>query len=113
VPSNRLKRPYTKRILAFCEKHNIAVPVGFHARNCYRFAIVDMTAVPNKLLAVTSYMESDVVRQLSSLHPEGHEYRILDFKRGRELTHVGEKNLTEIGSFEHELPNELKYLVEP
>ena len=113
MPGNRLKPPYTKRILAFCERYEIAVPVGFHARHCYRFAIVDITERPNKLLAITSYQESGVIRQLTAPIHQGRAFRIFDFKRGRELAYLEGKRLTEIGRFEHELPNELKYLVDP
>ena len=112
MPANRFRLPYSKRIIAYCETNGIAIPVGFHARHTYRFAVVDTGASPPKLLAVTSCMERDVIAQLTAKRNRGKSFRIFDFKCGRELAYAEGKYLTEIGRFSCELPNELKYLVE-
>ncbi len=43
----------------------------------------------------------------------GKQFRVFDFKRRRELEYVEGRHLTEVSRFEHELLDELKYLVDP
>jgi len=46
---------YALRIERFCKVHGIDVPVGFSTRSAYKFALIDTTVEPNKLVAVTDY----------------------------------------------------------
>lgn len=43
----------------------------------------------------------------------GKQFRVFDFKRRRELEYVEDRHLIEVSWFEHELVDELKYLVNP
>jgi hypothetical protein len=91
--------PYAQRILRYCAEHNVEVPSGFHTRSAESFALVDTSAQPNKLVAVTSHLESWVAKYLSSSVAAGRTFRILDFKRGREVVYDGTKKLKTIGTF--------------
>jgi hypothetical protein len=97
---NRRPIPYTQRILRYCSDNGIQVPAGFHLRSAEKFALIDISTHPNKLVAVTSYLENWVVNYLKSDHATGRTFRILDFKKGRELEYDGSKKLKLIGEFQ-------------
>ena len=111
MPANKLTPAYGKRIEAYCLANGISVPVGFHHRSTCKFAILDIAQ--KKLVALTYYLEADVISFLSAEQNIGKQFRVLDFKRGRELAHVGGKRLVAVGTFDHKLLNELEYLVQP
>jgi hypothetical protein len=111
MPANKLTPPYGKRIEAYCLANGISVPVGFHHRSSCKFAILDCTH--KKLVAVTYFLEADVIAFLNAEQNVTKQFRVLDFKRGRELAHAGGKRLIAVGAFDHKLPNELEYLVQP
>ena len=92
--------PYSQRILRYCRDNDVDVPAGFHLRNAEKFALVDLSAHPNKLIAVTDYLESWVIKYLTSDQAAGRTFRILDFKKGRELAYDGSKKLKPIGEFQ-------------
>jgi hypothetical protein len=101
-----MKPPYAQRMEAYCRTHGIQVPVGFQHRSACRYAIVDESAAPPKLSAVTYYLESWVIDYLTAASNTAKALRVLDFKRGRELAYRGGKHLVEVGRFEHECPGE-------
>ena len=111
MPANKLTAPYGKRIEAYCLANGFSVPVGFHNRTSCKFAILDCTSM--KLVAVTYFLEVDVIAFLNAEQNAAKQFRVLDFKRGRELAHGGGKKLFAVGVFDHKLPNELEYLVQP
>jgi hypothetical protein len=111
MPANKLTAPYGKRIEAYCLANGFSVPAGFHNRTSCKFAILDCTSM--KLVAVTYFLEADVIAFVSALQNAARKFRVLDFKRGRELAHVGGKKLIAVGVFDHKLPNEIEYLVQP
>jgi hypothetical protein len=76
---------YSARIIAFCTEHGVVVPSGFHSRSAYKIAVIDITAIPHKLIAATWYLPASVEAYLSSAGATGREFRILNFKTGREL----------------------------
>ena len=113
MPANKLRPPYRERILAYCAKHGISVPPGFHVRNAEKFAIFDITSEPNALVSVTTYLPSDVISFITDKRNEGRRFRILDFKRGCELLVEGNIRLVRGDSFQCKSENELLYLVTP
>jgi hypothetical protein len=109
----KLQAPYSRRILAYCENNGVSVPPGFHVRNAEKFAVINVSSVPPSLVAVTSYLESDIIKFLSHPRNTNLSFRVLDFKSGHELECIGGKHLARSSPFQHELPNEVKYRVEP
>jgi len=109
----KLNVPYSRRILAYCESNGVSVPPGFHVRSSEKFAIINVSSVPPRLVAVTSYLESDIIKFLTHPRNAGSIFRVLDFKSGHELKYAGGKRLARSSAFQHELPNEVKYRVEP
>jgi hypothetical protein len=101
-----MKPPYAQRIEAYCHQHGIQVPPGFHHRSACRYAIVDTSASPPRLSAVTYYLESWVIDYLVTARSASRQFRVLDFKRGLELAYRGGKHLEEIGTFEHRVTGE-------
>jgi hypothetical protein len=93
------RKSYYRRILAFCEEQTISVPSGFHARDAYNYALVDVGRTPQALVAVTWYLESWVVDYLGSKLAQGRTFRIFDFDKCRELKYEGGKKLIAIGPF--------------
>lgn len=84
-----------KRILAYCEQHNIAVPQAFRELDpVYAIALLE-TSVPEKLRLVgeTFYNEKSVLRYLKDQNKNPENYRFLDFKRGIELVLESKVNL--------------------
>jgi hypothetical protein len=98
--------PYAKRILHYCERHAIKVPIGFHSRSAYKFALIEVSVTPTKLIAVTWYLESQVVAYLQRATSEGRAFRVFDFKAGRELRYIGERKLQRLSGFAHRAPDE-------
>jgi hypothetical protein len=111
MPANKLTPPYGKRIEAYCLTNGFDVPIGFHNRTSCKFAILDCSSM--KLVAVTYYLEADVIAYINSAQNAARQFRVLDFKRGRVLAHADGKKLLAVGVFNHKLPNELEYLVQP
>ena len=111
MPANKLTPPYGKRIEAYCLANGISIPVGFHHRSSCKFAILDCTS--KKLIALTYALEADVIKFLGAEQSGTRQFKVLDFKRGRELVHLGGKRLTSVGVFSHKLPGELEYFVQP
>ena len=93
------RKSYLRRILAFCEEHAISVPAGFHSRDAYNYALVDVGSTPHALIAVTWYLESWVVDYLNSELAQRRTFRILDFDKCRELKYEGGKKLVAIAQF--------------
>lgn len=92
-----------KRILAYCEQHNIAVPKAFHELDpVYAIALVE-TRVPEKLRLVgeTFYNEKSVLLYLKDQNKNPENYRVLDFKRGIELMLESEANLKHGPTFDN------------
>ena len=93
------RKSYYRRILKFCEEQNISVPAGFHSRDSYNYAIVDVGVTPNALIALTWYLESWVIDFLQSRVNLGRNFRIFDFDKGKELKYESGKRLTVIAPF--------------
>ena len=76
-----------KRILAYCEQHNVAVPSEFLELDpVYAIALVEIQ-IPEKprLIGETFYNEKSVLLYLKDRNKNPENYRFLDFKRGIEL----------------------------
>ncbi|GHT93308.1 hypothetical protein FACS1894116_05040 [Betaproteobacteria bacterium] len=93
------RKSYYRRILAFCQEEVVAVPNGFHTRDAYNYAVLDIGGTPHSLIAVTWYLESWVIDYLNSRLAHGRTFRILDFDKCRELKYDGGKKLTIVGPF--------------
>ena len=93
------RKSYYRRILAFCEEQAISVPTGFHSRDAYNYALIDVGATPHALIAVTWYLESWVVDYLNSKLAHGRTFRILDFDKCQELRYEGGTKLVAVAKF--------------
>lgn len=87
------RKSYYRRILAFCAEQNIFVPTGFHTRDAYNYILIDCDCNPNKLIAVTWYLESWVIDYLNSNLAKGRNFKIYDFDKSWTLTYNGGKKL--------------------
>lgn len=88
------------------------MPPGFHLRSAYKYATVNYSVTPPRLETITNYLESSIIEFIKKPANAGNIYRVYDFKRGRILEYLNGKKLVQLGIFPHELPNELKYLVQ-
>lgn len=92
-----------KRILAYCEQHNVAVPKAFLELDpVYAIALID-SQVPEKLRLVgeTFYNEKSALLYLKDQNKNPVNYRFLDFKRGIELQLESEIKLKQGTNFDN------------
>jgi len=93
-------------VLAYCARHGIAIPVGFGRIPARRYAVVRHDTKPAKLVALTWFRTTDVVRYIQqSLRPElgaalAESIRILDFQDGEEFVITQDDQLKRVGSIE-------------
>lgn len=88
------RESYQARILRYCEQHGITVPPMFSSRTAARYAVIDLSCSPPKLVALTfdstsslrSYLDRTGIDWRQDSFPP---LRILDFRSGRQLHHVG------------------------
>lgn len=76
-----------KRMIAYCEEHNIVVPASFHdIDTIYPIIIID-TCIEEQphLVPQTFYNDKSVLRYLKDENKNPLNYKILDFKRGIEI----------------------------
>ena len=85
--------PYAERIQAYCKSAGVDIPAGFHRHPASRYAVIDLDAMPPKLVARTWFKQEDVVYYLTHL-ARGKHVRILDFKEGLTLACENGKTLT-------------------
>ena len=76
------------KIEAFCAEAGYVIPSGFWRHPAGRYAVIDLSQSPPKLVAKTWQKQEDLVYYLNSLSEE-RPMRILDFKERRELTKLG------------------------
>jgi hypothetical protein len=113
MSSAKPRAPYRLRILHYCETNGIAVPENFDApKSSDKFALLDLTTTPPSLVSRTTYLESEVVEFLSRTENLDKKFRLLDFKRGLELSCTSNGKFEKVGSFEHKSPEEIN-LVSP
>ncbi|MDR2451029.1 MAG: hypothetical protein LBE85_04500 [Candidatus Accumulibacter sp.] len=114
MSSARLRVPYRQRILHYCEVNGVAVPKNFDApKSSDRYALVDITSQPPTLVSRTSYLKNEVHEFLSRPENRERKFKLLDFKRGLELSCSIEGKFEKIGSFDHVSPGEVLHLVSP
>lgn len=108
---SKLRIPYRLRILHYCERNAVVVPVGFDApKSSDRFAAIDVTTQPHVLVKRTTFMEREVIEFLQQPENAGRVFKILDFKRGIALAYQGGSKLVKVGSFDCRSPGELPSL---
>lgn len=98
---------YETRIRRYCEVNEIVVPDALGANGrapVARYAIVDLSRTPPQLVALTFESSSDLVGYLDRTGIDWKQdknpfLRILDFRKGRELHHVGGWRLRRGASF--------------
>lgn len=113
MSSAKLRAPYRQRILAYCQANGITVPENFDApKSSDKFALLDLTTSPPSLVSRTTYLESEIVEFLARPENQSKRFRLLDFKRGVELSCTSEGKLEKIGAFQHISPGEIN-LVAP
>jgi hypothetical protein len=89
------------------------VPHGFDAsKSSDKYAVVDVSSTPPTLAKRTTCFEREVIEYLGQPDNMGRSFRILDFKRGLELQHVGGNHLAKTGEFECRSPDELLNLIQ-
>lgn len=101
------KETYETRIRRYCEANSITIPeaLGHNARAPVgRYAVVDLSKTPSRLVALTFGSSSDLIGYLDRTdvdwaQTKNPSLRILDFKKGRELRHVGGWRLRHGSSF--------------
>ncbi|QDT11000.1 hypothetical protein [Planctomycetes bacterium K23_9] len=101
------KENYEARIRRYCEANGIVVPGALGANGrapVARYAVVDLNKTPPQLVALTFDSSADLIGYLDRTDVDwGNEsnpaIRILDFKKGRELHHVGGWRLRRGSSF--------------
>jgi len=76
--------PYRNRIEQYCTVLGIAVPSAFGRNSPGRYAAIDLSQAPPKLIARTWHKQEDVAHYLEH-YAEGREIRILDFREREEL----------------------------
>jgi len=78
-----LKKTYGEILEDYCGIHGISIPAGFNTRKCHKFAIIDQSATPNKLCALTTYMVHNVTEIIAKLESEkgAREWMVIDLKR--------------------------------
>ena len=69
----------SSRIKAYCERSNIDIPPGFQRQPAARYALVDLSVRPHKLIARTWFKPDGVIAYLTQ-HGGGRSFRILDFR---------------------------------
>lgn len=89
---------YTDRIKAYCDISGFEIPVGFYRHPASRYAVIDLDAVPPKLVARTWFKQEDVLHFLRTF-AIGKAVRVLDFKERQELSFDGSNSLTRLASF--------------
>jgi len=72
------------RIKAFCERSNIDIPPGFQRQPAARYALIDLSLNPHKLIARTWFKPDGVIAYLAQ-HGGGRSFLILDFREQVEL----------------------------
>ena len=70
---------FSQKIRAFCDSEGIEIPSGFHRHSASRYALIEVSVIPNKLIAKTWFKQEDVVYYLQQYGAD-RQFRILDFK---------------------------------
>ena len=78
----------TSRIKAYCSRLGIEIPAGFHRQPAARYALIDLSVSPNKLIARTWFKHEGVINYLSQ-YGAGRQFKVLDFKDQVELARSG------------------------
>ena len=86
------------KVLRYCDREGITVPIGFKRHPSSRYVIIELTDSP-KLVARTWFNQKDVVYYLNNLADEVPR-RILDFKENEELVFDGGTRLKRVGEFD-------------
>jgi hypothetical protein len=101
----KLRAPYRKRILHFCEMNDVTMPTDFDApKSSDKYALVDLSTSPPTLVNRTTYLKSELADFLSRPVNPGRKFRLLDFKRGLELSCSNEGKFEKMSSFEYISP---------
>ena len=95
---------YKSRIVRYCESNSVIVPPLFGRRGVSRYAVVDLSCSPPKLVALTfdaieslvTYLDRTEIDWKRDTDPP---MRILDFESGRQLHHLGGWELYDGSSF--------------
>jgi hypothetical protein len=92
-----------KRIVAYCEQHDIDIPKTFDSFNIlYPIALVDASAPrKHRLIAKTFHSANSALEYLKDQNKHPANYRILDFKRGIEFVLADEIRLEQGPSFDN------------
>lgn len=75
---------YTDRIKAYCESQGIAIPSGFFRHPASRYAAIDVSTDPPRLVAKTWFTLEDVLYYLEHLAGE-RKLKVMDFQSGQLL----------------------------
>jgi hypothetical protein len=78
-----MNKSYMSRISEYCIANRIYIPAGFKG-GAQRYAAIDLSANPPKLVAATWFKHADVIYFIRHFG-NGREFRLLDFKEKVEL----------------------------
>ena len=70
---------FSQKIRVFCDSERIEIPSGFHRHSASRYALIETSVSPNKLIAKTWFNQEDVINYLQQYGAD-RQFRILDFK---------------------------------
>jgi len=89
---------YTDKIKEYCEQTGIEIPAGFYRHPANRYAAVDISASPPRLIAKTWFKQEDVVYYATHL-AQNVKLRFLDFKERQELRYSNDGKLVRESEF--------------
>ena len=78
-PKRKMPETFSQKIEAFCVAEGIEIPSGFFRHSASRYALIEVSVTPSKLIAKTWFNQEDVVYYLQH-HGVARQFRILDFK---------------------------------
>lgn len=84
-----LKQRYRHGIVAFCRERGIVIPPSFYRHATSRYAVIDLTSEPARLVTMT-WLNRESLAYFLSNQPESAHMRVLDFHDHREMTYEGE-----------------------
>lgn len=83
-----MRQRYKHSIEAFCRDKGITIPPAFYRHATSRYAAIDLTLTPPKLVAST-WLNKEAVKFYVNNLPAGARVRILDFHDNHEMDYDG------------------------
>ena len=86
---------YFNSVLAYCSQNDVTVPKSFQDEDPSKFVLIDISVPQNPRLVIESFdYEKQIYDYLKQENVHPWNYRVLNFKTGREYTWTGAVTLT-------------------